>query len=277
MADDPIAFWNGPGAARWVTQQARFDRAFAAHGELAMAQAGLATRTRVLDVGCGCGGTTLSLGARVAPGTVLGVDVSAPMLGRAKERAAGIANVSFVNADATTHAFEPGSFDVVFSRFGVMFFTDPVRAFGNLRASMAPGARLSCVVWRTQRENPWMDEAARDLGDLVQIPPQASADEPGPFSFGDPDRVRRILGDAGFRDVELTPHDPMAVLSEGSDREDALQTTMAIGLVGRALQEADEATRERAKEPLLRWVERHVGPDGIRVPTAVWVLTARGN
>lgn len=274
MAEDPIAFWNGPGAERWVTQRERFDRVLRPHGELAIDAARLEPRQRVLDVGCGCGDTTLAIGARVAPGTALGLDVSAPMVALARERAEGLANVSFVVADATTHALEARSFDVVFSRFGVMFFTDPVLAFANLRAATADDGRLAAVVWRSASENPWMCEPVEALRGIVEPPPQPAEGDPGPFALGDPERVKRILGEAGWRRVELAPREPDAVLSETGDREEALAVAMAIGAVGRALEAADAATRDRAREPLLRWVERHAGDRGVRVPTAVWVVTA---
>jgi SAM-dependent methyltransferase len=271
---DPIAFWNGPGAERWVTHNERFDRVFRPHGELAIDAARFEPRQRVLDVGCGCGDTTLAIRGRVAPGTVLGLDVSEPMVARARERAEGIASTSFVVADATTHGLEPGSFDVVFSRFGVMFFTDPVRAFANLRAATAEDGRLAAVVWRAPSENPWTYEPVEALRGIIEPPREPVDGEPGPFSFGDPERVKRILGEAGWRDVVLTAQSPDAVLSETGDREEALAIAMAIGAAGRALQTADAATRERAREPLLEWIERYAGDRGVRVPTAVWVITA---
>src|SRR5438309_1620679 len=193
---EQIRYWNEAAGPKWVSFQKVIDAQIAPLGERAMDRASIAPGERVIDVGCGCGDTTITLARRVGPaGLVLGIDISAPMLERAAEtaRAAGLANVRFENADAQTHRLSPGAFDVVYSRFGVMFFADPVAAFTNLRAALRPGGRLAFVCWRSLAENPLftapMAAAAKHLPPLP--PPHPNA--PDPFAFADRARVAQIL------------------------------------------------------------------------------------
>src|SRR6185369_15072156 len=184
----------------------------------AMDAAAVAAGERVLDVGCGCGSTTIELARRAGPtGHVVGADISGPMLAdaRARTAAAGLGNVELVHADAQTHAFPPSAFDLVFSRFGVMFFADPTAAFANLRGALRPGGRLAFVCWRSLPENPWM--AVPLMAALQHLPPPTipGPEDPGPFSFADRGRVERILGGAGWSDVTVTPLDETLTLPGG--------------------------------------------------------------
>ena len=148
-----IDYWNEQSGPKWVEQQGQLDRLLATLGAVVMHRLALRPGQRVLDVGCGCGHTTLDLAGRVAPtGSVLGVDVSGPMLTRARERARDLPNVTFLQGDAQTHRFEPASVDAIFSRFGVMFFAEPDMAFRNFQRALKPGGRLVFVCWRTPRE-----------------------------------------------------------------------------------------------------------------------------
>ncbi|HEY8142678.1 MAG TPA: class I SAM-dependent methyltransferase, partial [Kofleriaceae bacterium] len=199
-------YWNGQAAERWISDRERMDRSLESISTVVIERAAPRAGERVLDVGCGCGTTSLVIAGRVAPGgSVVGEDISAPMIETARGRAGG-APVEFLVADAATHRF--GSpFDLLFSRFGVMFFAEPVAAFTNLRAQLAPGGRMAFVCWRSLRDNPWAFAplaAARDL-----LPPMEPPDPhaPGPFAFADSDRLRGILTEAGFRDVAIDAHD----------------------------------------------------------------------
>src|SRR5882672_4013246 len=197
-----IDYWNHAGASRWVAHQERLDRSFQPIDVAVQARAAAAPDEHVVDVGCGCGGSTLALAERVGPrGSVLGVDVSAPMLARARERAASLPWVGFTEADATTHRFEPDA-DLLYSRFGVMFFDDPARAFANLRAALRNSGRMCFVCWRSPAENPWFTvpvaAAERVLGPLPPLPPNA----PSPFALADQERVHALLTSAGFRAVQ---------------------------------------------------------------------------
>ena len=189
---------------------------------------------RVLDVGSGCGDSTMDLAHKVAPaGTVVGIDVSAMMLARARERAAGTdLNVSFIDDDAQTHVFDRGSFNLLFSRFGTMFFAAPQAAFVNLRRALGAGGRIAFVCWRAREENPWMtipvQAAARYLPRPQPSPPRA----PGPFAFAERDYVLEILHAAGFRDIEIEAHDEHLRL--GDDLESAVEHSVRIGPDGTA-------------------------------------------
>src|SRR5881628_2723223 len=161
-----------------------------------MERARIGAGERVIDIGCGCGDTTIALARRVGPaGLVLGIDVSAPMLARAADaaREAGVAHVRFEHADAQTHRFPAQAFDVLYSRFGVMFFSDPAAAFGNLRTALRPGGRLGFVCWQAVPENPWIAVPLEAAAQHMALPPPPAPGAPGPFSFADPERVRRIL------------------------------------------------------------------------------------
>ena len=207
---DQIAYWNDSAGKRWAALQPRLDIAFAGLTGQILALAAPRPGERVLDVGCGAGATSLALAQSVAPGgSVLGVDVSAVMLARAKARAAADApaGLSFVLADASTHALPAAGFDLIFSRFGVMFFDNPVAAFANLRRALAPAGRLAFICWRPMPESTWFQApvaAARPY--LPQSPPPDPL-APGPFAFADPDRVRSVLAEAGFARIAITPCD----------------------------------------------------------------------
>ena len=232
---------------------------------------------RVLDVGCGCGDTTLELARRVAPGgAVTGVDVSAPMLALARQRAAaaGLA-VTLINADAETHGLPAGAFDLGFSRFGVMFFNDPEAAFANIARSLRPGGRLVFVCWRAVALNPWVSiplDAARPLFPDFE-PPQPGA--PGPFAFAEAGRVEAILSGAGFGDVTLESHHAALGVGEG-DLDACVQGILRLGPVSRLLREAsDEAIAAAAVAVRDAVAPYHTG-ETLELDSAVWIVAARG-
>jgi SAM-dependent methyltransferase len=272
---DQIAFWNGPTGRRWVEHQERQDALLLPILEAALARAGLREGERVVDVGCGCGGSTLELGRRVGPrGRVLGLDVSAPMLARAAERATVGLPVAFVEADATVYPLPRGGFDLLFSRFGVMFFAEPARAFANLRAGLRPGGRLVFVCFRTPRENPWMMAPLEAAHAHVPKLPQAAPDEPGPFAFADPARLRGILGQAGFAAVDLAPLDLPLDLAAGGGLEAAVEATLTIGPVARALEGHPPETRKAVTASIRRTLAPHQRGKAVPLPSATWLVSA---
>src|SRR5262245_12673652 len=197
---DMIKYWNDQVAAKWVADNDQLDAMLSPLGAAAIDRGAPRAGERVIDVGCGMGQTSLQLAERVgAKGAVLGVDISTPMLERARERAraAGVTQASFENADAQTHSFPPASFALLFSRFGVMFFADPTAAFTNLGRALKPGGRLAFVCWQPLLQNPWMRDMLGAIAKHVTLPPPAAPNAPGPFAFGDPARVRGILERAG--------------------------------------------------------------------------------
>ncbi len=274
---EQITYWNEQGGPKWVTLQETLDQQLAPFGHVVMDRLALGAGERVLDVGCGCGETSLELGRRVgATGTVLGVDISTVMLARARERAGreGATNVTFVAADAQTHAFPPASFDVIFSRFGVMFFADPRAAFRNLAAALVPGGRLGFHCWKTLADNPWMTVPL--FAALQHVPPPAPPppDAPGPFAFADAERVRGILADAGFAEIAFESHGALMGVGTG-DVDEAADFALQMGPASIAIREATPETIAKVRASVREALAAHRTPTGVRLATATWIVTAR--
>jgi len=228
----------------------------------------------VLDVGCGNGETSRAAARQAAAGSVLGVDLSSSMLERARQLAAteGLANVRFEQADAQVQRFEPGAFDVVVSRFGTMFFADPVAAFTNLAGAIRPGGRIAMVAWQGPDQNEWLREirGALAAGRTLPVPPAGS---PGPFAQADPDHVRTVLTTAGFSDV--TVEDAKEPFWLGTGTDDAFTFMSTGGMARGLLQDLDEPTRQRALDALRATLDRYAGAGGVALGSAVWVIAAR--
>ncbi len=271
---DQKKFWDGPTGQKWAQFQADMDRNLtdATAGLMPFARA--KPGERVLDIGCGAGQTTFLLaGAVGAGGRVMGVDISGPLLGVARGRTGAAKNIGFVQADAAFHPFQP-EYDLVFSRFGVMFFDAPAEAFANIRKALRPGGRLAFVCWRQVPENQWVTlpaAAARD-----HLPPQPPPDPlaPGPFAFADPKRVEAILTEAGFKTVRIEKLDGRMDLGKDADHA-AFQMTN-LGPLSRALGDAEvgDATRERVRSAVKAALENIRTPDGIRPAIACWLVGA---
>ena len=277
---DPAEYWNTSGPA-WVRHADEIDAHARPYGQAGIEALAPVAGERLVDIGCGCAATTLELARRVTPsGSVTGVDVSAPMLDLARQRAAaaGLRHVDFVHADAGTAPLAElagGPVDGAFSRFGVMFFPDPVPAFANVAAALRPGGRLAVVVWQPVQENPWMSvPTLASVGPLGATWVPAGPDEPGPFSLADPDRVRSILDGAGFVDVALDPFTSAAVFRAGAADEDVAQL-LQIGPMRGAWDEAGEGARAAAVAAVREACEPYRDGDAYRLPGAVWVVTAR--
>ena len=253
------------------------DTQIAPLGGEAMDRIGIGAGQRVLDVGCGCGQTTLELARRVgAEGAVLGADISRPMLegARARADATGIANARFEQADAQVHPFETGAFDLVFSRFGVMFFSDPVAAFANLLRALQPGARLGFVCWQALAQNAWMLRPMAALAPLLSLQPPSDPHAPGPFAFADADRVTRILRDAGFGSVAVEGMERELLVGGGASLDDTVGFLLQMGPAGAALREADDDLRAKAADAVREAIAPFHGDDGVRMPAAAWLFTA---
>ena len=276
MTDIPnagqIAYWNGESGERWSSRVTITERVFGPLRAAALAAAGVASGDRVLDIGCGCGATTMEL-AQVAT-HVLGVDVSQPMLAVARSRAERhrIGNVAFVEADASRHDFDEGAFTLGFSQFGVMFFDDPPGAFANIRRGLA-GGRLTFVCWRAAEENAWGAVPARAAAPLLPPVAPINAPGPGPFAFADAGRIRSILGGAGFRDVTVTPQD--AELRMGGDPREAADVAAGFGTVARQLAGVEPRVRAAAVDAIADALRDFQGDDGVYLGAAVWIVTAR--
>jgi len=276
---EQITFWNENAGPKWVALQDVLDQQIGPLGRAAMDRAGIAAGDHVLDVGCGTGESTVELARRVGPtGTVTGVDLSAPMLASARARAdaAGLRNVTFEAADAQTTRFEPARFDVCFSRFGVMFFVDPVAAFTNLHAALRPLGRLGFVCWQALSENPWMRVPLAAAAQHIALPPPPEPGAPGPFSFADPARVRGILGTAGFTDVALEDHRSTLTIGGGRGLDEVTDILLTgVGPTSAAMRQADPAARPAVAAAVREALAPYHGSAGIRMDGAAWLVTAR--
>ena len=234
---DQMEYWNGPGGRRWVDRQNTQDVVLAPVLEILFDRAEVAAGERAIDIGCGCGATTVELARRVGPtGHVVGVDISAPMLARARELAPPSPSLEFVLADATVHRFEPARTDLLFSRFGVMFFADPALSFVNMRKALRPNGRVVFACWREPRKNPWMILPLQEAYKHVPRLPEVGPEDPGPFSFAREERVRRILSEAGFSSIAMEAVDLSLDLAVGRGLDAAVDSALDIGPVSRALE-----------------------------------------
>jgi SAM-dependent methyltransferase len=275
---DQEQYWNTEAGAKWVRYQQFLDAQIRPLGHKAMDLAGVAQGEQVLDVGCGCGDTTIELARRVGPeGRVLGIDLSTPMLERARERAEAedLENVVFVRGDAQTYRFPEGKFHVLFSRFGVMFFSDPVEAFANLRTAACRGARLSFVCWQAVTENPWMAVPMMAVLQHVSGVEVPNPDAPGPFAFANRDKVRGILERAGYQDLVF--HDVREELSIGGTEplEAVVDFLLQMGPAGKLLRTAGSELRQRVATSVTEALQPYATASGIRMPGAAWIVTAR--
>lgn len=269
-----IDYWNATVGRTWAQFQDQLDRQISPLGLEALRVLAPLAGERVLDVGCGCGQTTLDLAARVgSEGHVTGIDISAPMLAvaRAREIPKGAAQVEFVESDAQMADLGEGVFDAMFSRFGVMFFSDPPAAFANLHKALKPGGRLAFVCWRPYAENLWMRapmEAAQPF-----LPPIPATDPaaPGPFAFADSQRVRSILESAGYEAVTIEPFDARI---GGASVDDTLKLTFQVGPLGSALR-AEPQLAPIIGDAVQALLESFDTPQGVMMPAAVWIVQAR--
>jgi SAM-dependent methyltransferase len=273
--EEQRARWNGTDGEMWARQYDRLDRVLGPINGPLLAFADPAAESVVIDVGCGCGGPTMELARRVGPaGRVIGLDVSEPMLARAKERSQQYTNVSFLLGDAAQLPLENLDADLMVSRFGVMFFGDPAAAFSNLRTGLAPGGRLRFACWRPIHENPWLQIPLHAVYEHVPRLPKPAPEEPGPFSFADPERVTRILTAAGFTAPSFTALDARVDLAAGGTLEDAAVNASENGPARRALTGQPDDIRARAIEAIRRALAPYASPTGVELAGAVWLVAA---
>lgn len=269
-------YWNENAGPAWVRMQERVDRLLEPIGRIALDALELRTGHKVIDVGCGCGSTTVELARRVGPsGRVVGVDVSSPMLSRASDLCAKLDRVELRLEDAQTAQLDEAEFDAVFSRFGVMFFEDPVAAFGNLFRAMVRGGTMVFACWQAPQQNPWLVASREAAASIVDMGPPPSPDDPGPMMFADPSRIRDVLSKAGFDDI-----DPMSwseTMTLGTNLDDVVDMFMEVGPAGAVLREtnADESTCERVRDAMRDVFARFSSDDGVASPAAAWIVRAR--
>ena len=263
--------WDGGEGAYWTRHADRFDRAVAAHHAPFLEAAAIERSDQVLDIGCGSGQTTRDAARLARDGAALGVDLSAKLIELASQEATkeGLTNAGFEQADAQIHPFAPASYDVVISRTGAMFFGDPVAAFANIARALRPRGRLVLLTWQPLETNEWLTELSTALaaGRDLPTPP---AESPGPFALSGPERVRAVLGAAGFTDVELAgSHQPIWF---GEDADDAHR--FVVGLMGWMLEGLDATDRARALDDLHRTLAAHETADGVEFGSSTWTIHA---
>lgn len=270
---DQITYWNDTAGPTWAAMQDALDHELRGLGLRAMEALAPREGERLIDVGCGCGDTTMELARRVGSGgAVLGADISAPMLEIARRRAEaqGLSWASFVQADAQAHDFPAA--DGAFSRFGVMFFADPAAAFANIRRALRPGGRLAFVCWRALAQNPWMTLPMEAAAHLLPPSPPPAPDAPGPFALADRDRLQGILKAAGFAQIAIDAHDQKI---GWGDLETSVRTSLKVGPLGRGLREAPHLEGQ-VTQAVRAALAPYAGEDGVLLDAGVWIVRASG-
>lgn len=274
---EQIEFWNGEGGEKFVRYQNALDLMLAPFGTETMRRVGVKAGEAVLDIGCGCGTTSIDLARAVGiTGEVVGVDISEPMLARAEYLAAQteLTNVFFELADVESGPLHSESFDLAFSRFGVMFFRNPATAFRNVHAGLRRGGRIGFACWQALPRNQWVSLQLQAILPLVEPPPPLGPEDPGPFSFADPDRIRAIMAVAGFADVAVEPFETEVALGGMLVLDDAVDFSLEIGPSASLLREADAATREKARDAVRAALQPFQKKQGVMLSAGAWIVTA---
>lgn len=275
----PTHDWNGNSGENWVTHQLRLDRMLQSFGDMALKAAAAQPGEHILDIGCGAGVTSFALAEQVgAEGYVLGVDISPQLITRARDDAPKDAWVDFQLADAATAPLPQAAFDLLFSRFGVMFFDDPLEAFSHMRRALKSRGRLAFVCWRGAQENDWVRLPMTAIRDIVP-PTPADPTAPGPFAFADPERVSDMLAAAGFDDIAIAPFDATIPYGHGDTRDeatdDALGLAFAVGPLSRALAGQADDVRAEAAIAVRAAFATQPGETSVLIDGAAWIVTAR--
>jgi SAM-dependent methyltransferase len=272
---DQIAYWNGPGGQHWTDRQQAQDILLASISELLIDRARAKAGDRIVDVGCGCGATSIAFAQKVGgSGHVLGIDISAPMLARARQIAPAGLPVDFVLADATVYPFDPASIDLLVSRFGVMFFAEPTLSFANMRKALRPSGRLAFACWREPRENPWLMTPLQAVYKHAPRLPQPGPEDPGPFAFASEARVNRILSEAGFSGIGMEACDLWLDVAGGRGIDAAVEAALEIGPAARALDGQPPDVISAATVSIREALKPFARGQSVPLPASVWIVTA---
>lgn len=266
---EQIEYWNGSAGENWVETYPMIDRLLQPLSSVAVAHANAQAGQKVIDVGCGCGGTSLQLAEHGAQ--VLGVDISAPMIAEAQRRSEGLPNLSFEVVDASTTAYT-ADHQLAFSRFGVMFFADPVAAFTNIRTALVPDGRLVFICWQSPMANPWIAIPGAVIQELQPSTEPADPEAPGPFSLADETRLRGILNNAGFTSVSVDPLE--GELTLGADMNEAMMFQSRIGPLSTYLAEHSKEEGEMARAKVEAALAPYQDSEGLKMMAATWLVTA---
>jgi SAM-dependent methyltransferase len=271
---DQNAYWNGEEASHWVDHLDRYDEMLQPFNDHLLGAAKVGRTDSVLDVGCGCGATTLAAGQLAPEGRAFGIDLSRSMIEVAIERARSsmIDSVRFDSGDAEVYSFDTGAFDRAVSRFGVMFFGNPVAALSNIARSLRPDGTFTFLCWQELLRNDWIAVPGTAAAAHVPIPDVADADVPGPFSLSDPDRIRDVLGAAGFDPVEITSvEEPLAL---GATVDDTVAFLAETGMGRAMLTNVDGPTRARALAAVTDALRAYESRGRVQLGSRAWLVTA---
>ena len=266
-------YWKEDGGQRWADMIDATENSISVFDDKLFEKASISEGEIVLDVGCGGGTTSIEIAQRVtANGHVTGLDISVPILNIARQRGKAFSNLEFEEADAAD--FNPGSevYDLIFSRFGLMFFSKPVDAFSNLKAMLKQSGRIVFLCWRTFDENPWMKEPAEAV--FKVIPPQGPApgpDAPGPFSLGDRGKIENIMNQAGYKAMEIEAID---INLEIGNLEETVNFFTRMGPAASLIAEADEDRKQAAITSLTESLRDYETAAGVSMPGAAWIVSA---
>jgi len=275
-----IEFWNGDTGRNWVAYDALMEAMLKPIGETVLDVFQFLPHARALDIGCGCGHPTLSLATRIGPGgSVTGVDISAPMLSVAHELTATNehkgASINFLEVDAQVHPFEPGNFEHVFSRFGVMFFEDPIAAFRNIHHALTASGTLAFCCWQSRTVNPFMTVPAQAALELLPDPPEMPPRAPGPFAFAEPDYVDSILSQSGFSNIDITSLSHDLVFGAGLPLSEIVEHLVKIGPIAQMVREAPDALQQPVRERVATALTPFFTENGgINLEGNFWQVTA---
>jgi len=277
---EQLEYWNGEAGERWARDDDVMARLLQPVAELILEQADLGGCQDAIDVGCGGGSQSALLAQHLGAGSsVTGVDISGPLLGVARGRAAvapaGSGRLEFLQADASDYGFVAGSFDLVFSRFGVMFFDDPIAAFSNISSALRPGAKLAFACWQSLQQNAWLWEPLQAALTLLPPPPAAAPDAPGPFSLADPQRIEQVLTAAGFADVSASSHRIDLCFDGATTLRDNARDLVQVGPINSLLEGQDEALREQVLDRVAEVLEPYYSDQALHLPGAIWLVQAR--
>jgi len=274
-----IEYWNGDAGKRWAREDGTMARLLRPVSEALLAHARPEGSRHALDIGCGCGSQSMMLAEKLGAGSrVLGVDISGPMLQVARDNAAvpgaDRADVAFLQADAATHAFDTGNFDLIFSRFGVMFFDDPVTAFSNIRKAMRPQARLAFCCWQSMKENDWTRIPLQAALQHVSPPEKPDPHAPGPFAFADSQRVQDILQSSGFCDVAVQSFTTDMRFDKAPTLQQSVRELAMIGPVSMLLANQEPEVIERVFSSMEEALTPYYQDGALSLPGAIWFVTA---
>ena len=270
-------FWSGAGGDVWVNKQREMDIMLNPLGDRVIERLDLKSDAKIIDIGCGCGATTLEIAKKITQGEILGVDISEPMLDKATETAKemSLSNISFEVKDVQVDVMPQNYFDIAFSRFGVMFFEDPFEAFKNIHSSLKEDGLLSFVCWQNASLNPWQSLSIQVIKEFLDLPAPAPK-SPGPFAFEDKTYLEEILRESGFKGLEILDNQEDIVMFSGKSIREACEDYLTINpVVTEMLKNSKPELTEEILEALVIKFSNFHQNDGLLFPSATWIVTAK--